>query len=126
MAVLIQLGFQARKTTRDSKLWVFNTLMGLRATWLNPNFVQAINLVDTVFYNNSEVRDKRREFLGVITVASGRELSSQEFEKSKDLIAEMLAKMGKELGFKFDHTQNQGHGLVSDWLSKIWNRRTLL
>src|SRR5580704_11915744 len=78
LAVATQLWFQARKTKRDSKLWTFNTLMGLRASIVSPNFVQAINLVDTVFYGNSEVRDKRREFLALVTAAQGRVMTSAE------------------------------------------------
>jgi hypothetical protein len=110
LAVATQLWFQARKTKRDSKLWVFNTLMGLRASIVSPNFVQAFNLVDSVFYRNSEVRDKRREFFAVISDVKGREMNAQEIEKCNDLIAEMLAKMGKELGFDFDHTQIKNTG----------------
>jgi hypothetical protein len=110
LAVATQLWFQARKTKRDSKLWVFNTLMGLRASFVNPNFVQAINLVDTVFYGNSEVRAKRKEFLTLVTGVKGRDLTLQEIDKIKDLIAEMLAKMGKELGFEFDHTEIKDTG----------------
>jgi hypothetical protein len=110
LAVATQLWFQARKTKRDSKLWTFNTLMGLRASIVSPNFVQAINLVDTVFYGNSEVRDKRREFLALVTAAQGRVMTSAEIDKAKDLIAELLAKMGKELGLDFDHTEIKDTG----------------
>lgn len=110
LAVATQLWFQTRKTKRDSKLWVLSTLMGLRANIVHPTFVQAFNLVDTVFYDNSEVRDKRKDFLAVVTTANGRNLNPQEIEKCNDLIAEMLAKMGKELGFEFDHTEIKNTG----------------
>ena len=39
LAVATQLWFQARNTKRETKLWVFNTLMGLRANILTPDFV---------------------------------------------------------------------------------------
>jgi hypothetical protein len=96
---------QARKAKRDIKLWVFNTLMSYRAMILNPNFVQAFNLVDVVFYENTEVRKKRKEFLDVVTAVAGRNLTPPEIEKCKDLVAEMLSKIGSDLGYDFDHTQ---------------------
>lgn len=110
VAVSAQLWIQARKAKRDLKLWVFNTLMGYRSTIVNPNFVQAFNLVDVVFYKNTEVRSKRKEFLDVVTATAGANLTPQQVEKCKDLVAEMLAKMGSELGFDFDHTQIKDTG----------------
>src|SRR6266849_586600 len=76
LAVATQLLMQARKAKRDTKLWVFNTLMSYRAMILNPNFVQAFNLVDVVFYKNAEVRKKRKEFLDIVTAAVGRDLTA--------------------------------------------------
>jgi hypothetical protein len=110
MAVGTQLWIQARKAKRDAKLWVFSTLMGYRAQFLNPIFVQAFNLVDVVFYKNTEARKKREEFMKVVIGAAGANLSPQAVEKLKDLVAEMLSKMGSELGFKFDHTQIKDTG----------------
>jgi hypothetical protein len=110
LAVAAQLWIQARKAKRDTKLWVFNSLMGYRAMILNPNFVQAFNLVDVVFYKNTDVRKKRKEFLEIVTAAAGANLTPQAIEKCKDLVAEMLSKMGSELGFEFDHTQIKDTG----------------
>ncbi len=110
LAVATQLWIQARKDKRDIKLWVFSTLMGYRAMILNPSFVQAFNLVDVVFYKNDEVRKKRKEFLDVVTAVVGRDLTPQEVEKCRDLVAEMLSKMGSELGYAFDHTQIKDTG----------------
>ncbi|SRR6266478_1869257 len=110
LAVAAQLWIQARKAKRDAKLWVFNSLMGYRAMILNPKFVQAFNLVDVVFYKNTDVREKRKEFLEIVTAAAGNNLSAQAIEKCKDLVAEMLSKMGSDLGFEFDHTQVKDTG----------------
>jgi hypothetical protein len=110
LAVATQLVMQARKAKRDTKVWVFNTLMGYRASFLNVNFVQAFNLVDVVFYKNDEVRRKRKEFMSLVSAATGRDLTQPEVEKLKDLIAEMLSKMGSELGYSFDHTQIKDTG----------------
>ncbi len=110
LAVATQLWIQARKAKRDSKLWVFNTLMAHRATPVNANFVQAFNLIDAVFYDNGEVREKRRECLAIVTNASGPNLTVPEAERLKDRVAEMLSKMGLELGYEFDHTEIKDTG----------------
>lgn len=109
-AVLTQLCMQARKAKRDTKMWVFNTLMAYRSMVVNINFVQAFNLVDVVFYKNTQVRKKRKEFLDLTTAAGGRDLTPQEVEKLKDIVAEMLAKMGKELKYDFGHTEIKDTG----------------
>jgi Family of unknown function (DUF6680) len=109
LAVATQLWMQARKAQRDAKLWVFNQLMAHRAQPINVNFVQAFNLIDAVFYNSAEVRQKRKDFMDVAGL-EGRDLTAQELEKIKDLVAEMLAKMGNDLGFEFDHTEIKNTG----------------
>jgi hypothetical protein len=119
LAVATQLWMQARKTKRDTKLWVFNTLMSYRAMIVSPNFVQAFNLVDVIFYKNAEVRKKRKEFLDLVTAATGRDLTPSEVEKCKDLVAEMLSKMGSELGYDFDHTQIKDTGYYPMALGKV-------
>lgn len=66
--------------------------------------------MDVVFYGNSEVRSKRQEFLTALTNAAGRDLTPQEIDRCKDLLAEMLAKMGRELSLEFDHTEIKDTG----------------
>lgn len=110
LAVATQLWFQARKAKRDSKLWVFNTLMGLRPQILHVDFVKAFNMIDVVFYGNTDIRRGRKEFLNIATGAAGRDLTQNEIDRMNDLLAEMLAKMGKQLGFAFDHTEIKNTG----------------
>ncbi len=117
---------QERKTKRDSKLWVFNTLMAHRATPVNANFVQAFNLIDAVFYDNWDVRNKREECLIVVTNATGHNLTPQEAERLKDLVAEMLSKMGSELGYDFDHTEIKDTGYYPVAFEKVDNAESAL
>lgn len=121
LAVATQLWFQARKQKRDLKLWVFNTLMSRRASWINQEFVQAFNVVDSVYYDYTEIRAKRREFLEIANAAgkANRDLTAAEHERCKDLLSEMLAKMGKELGLTFDHTQIKDTGYYPAGLEKL-------
>jgi hypothetical protein len=119
LAVATQLWMQARKAKRDAKHWVFSTLMSYRAMIVNPNFVQAFNLIDVVFYKNAEVRKKRKEFMDIAISASGRTLTPQEIDKLKDLVAEILSKMGSELRYKFDHTQIKDTGYYPDAFDRL-------
>jgi hypothetical protein len=83
--------------------------------------VQAFNLVDVVFYENTEVRKKRKEFLDVVTAVAGRNLTPPEIEKCKDLVAEMLSKIGSDLGYDFDHTQIKDTGYYPVAFEKLDN-----
>jgi hypothetical protein len=107
LAVATQLWMQSRKEHREDKLWVFETLMSFRATWIAPGFVRALNSVNVVFYDNKGVTDKLQELVSTLVLAgnAGDNFPPELLDKCKDLLAEMLAKMGKELGFEFDHTQ---------------------
>jgi uncharacterized protein DUF6680 len=118
LAVATQLWVQARKSKRDVKVWVFTNLMGLRANFVNPTFVQAFNLVDVVFYKHSDIRDKRKEFMDFILRIGERDLTPQEVDRCRDLISEMLAKIGKVLGLVFDHTQIKDTGYYPKALGK--------
>jgi hypothetical protein len=121
LAVGAQLWIQARKAKRDLKLLVFNTLMSFRSQPLNPNFVQAFNLVDVVFYKNADVRKKRKDFMDVVTANPGGNLTNQQLENLKDLVAEMLSKIGSELGYEFDHTQIKDSGYYPIAFEKLDN-----
>jgi len=118
-AVGTQLWVQSYKAKKDQKLWVFNTLMGLRGNFVNETFVQAFNLIDVLFYKDRDIRQKRKEFIDVVGVAAGRDLTNPEVERCKDLISEMLAKMGAKLGYAFDHTELKNAGYYPIGLMKL-------
>jgi hypothetical protein len=119
VAVLTQLWIQARNSKRATKLLVFNTLMSYRTVLLNPHFVQAFNLVDVVFYNNEEVREKRKAFMDVVLAFAGGNMTPQAVEQLRDIVAEMLSKMGAELGYDFDHLQIKGTGYYPAAFEKL-------
>src|ERR1035437_1978737 len=57
-ALAIQRWADHRREKRQGKLRVFRILMMYRATRLNPNFVQALNVIDVVFNGNNR-KEKR-------------------------------------------------------------------
>lgn len=106
LAVLTQLGWQRRKEKRDQKAWVFGTLMSLRAQQLAPDYVRALNCIDVVFYNNSKVRERWKVLLAHFCSDAFKKdpVDQSAIERARDLAAELMAEMAKDLGYQYDHT----------------------
>ncbi len=110
IALRVQRKADEERETRGRKLWIFKTLMSNRATRLNANFVQALNMIDIEFTELQEksVRDSWKELLDHYTVWGAKTDKLRktddkaDIERSTDLLAEMLMKMGKGLGYDFD------------------------
>ena len=110
VALKVQRRGDEARETRSRKLWIFKTLMGNRATRLNPNFVQALNMIDIEFTEPSEkpVRDSWKELLDHYNVWGTKNESERkaderaDVERSTDLLADMLMQMGRGLGYDFD------------------------
>lgn len=101
------------RARRERKVWIFKTLMTYRATRLNNNFVQALNMIDIEFTEPSdkEIRDSWKELLDHYTAWGAkperqRKLDERaDVERSNDLLAEMLVKMGGSLGYGFSRIE---------------------
>lgn len=110
VALKVQREGDEEREKRGRKLWIFKTLMGNRATRLNANFVQALNMIDIEFTGTTEkgIRDSWKELLdhytawGAKTEAQRKVDEKSDIERSTDLLAEMLRKMGEGLGYDFD------------------------
>jgi hypothetical protein len=102
-ALRIQRELDDEREMKNRKLYVFKTLMTYRATPLNINFVQALNLIDVEFLGTDEkekaVREAWKELLDHFN--SYNEVANP-LEKSKELTATLLAAMGQSLGYHFD------------------------
>jgi hypothetical protein len=105
-AVVTQLWWQHHKQKRDQKLWVFGTLMTLRGSSLTQDFVKALNFIDVVFYENQTVRTKWKNLLTHLSsdAYKGEQISQGTLEHTRDLQAELLVEMAKDLGFGYDFT----------------------
>lgn len=110
VALKVQRCGDEEREKKGRKVWIFKTLMGSRATRLNANYVQALNLIDIEFLDVKEkgVRDSWKELLDHYT-AWGAKTEKQrkvdekvDVERSNDLLAEMLMKMGRVLDYDFD------------------------
>jgi hypothetical protein len=110
IALRVQRRGDEDREKRGRKLWIFKTLMSNRATRLNANYVQALNMIDIEFIDPSEkdVRDTWKELLdhytawGAKTEAQRKLDDKADAETANNMLAEMLVKMGKGLGYQFD------------------------
>jgi len=113
LAVLTQLVWQHVKELRNQKLWVFGQLMSLRGFSVTPDWVKALNFIDVVFYKDEKVREKWKTLL---TFLRSEEYKTAPTEKTRDLLAELLAEMAKELGFGYDFTHIKNGAYYPDVL----------
>lgn len=106
LAIAGQLWYQRRKDRRDAKANVFRVLMSLRNAQLSAEFVTALNLIDLVFYKNEAVRERWSKLWEFLNDKENFSLPrpSDVIEKQRDLTAQLLSTMARELGFEFDHT----------------------
>lgn len=110
IALKAQKKGEERKQSLDRKLWIFKTLMSNRATRLNANFVQALNMIEIEFPHPSEkgIRHAWKELLdhytawGAKTEAQRKADERADVDRSNELLAAMLETMGRSLGYDFD------------------------
>jgi len=110
IALKVQRKADEARDAKGRRLNIFTTLMSNRATRLNPNFVQALNMIDIVFTDRSEadVRDAWKELQdhysdwGKKTPQQRKLEDKRDIETSEDLLAQLLVTMGKSLGFDFN------------------------
>jgi len=109
-ALKIQRKLDEEREAKNRKLWIFKTLMSNRATRWNPACVQALNMIDIEFTDQSEkaVRDAWKELLDHYN-DWGKKMPEQrkaddkyDSEKAGDLLTDLLVTMGKGLGYEFD------------------------
>jgi hypothetical protein len=121
-ALAIQRWADHRRDRRKIKMWVFTTLMTYRATRLNHNFVQALNLIDVVYDgNNSKEKNVRTAWKILLDHLGTNQGAPQAPEKTWDLTIKLLVQMGAVLGYDFDevHLKRQvyqpvGHTQVEE------------
>lgn len=102
-ALGIQRWADNRRENRKTKRWVFTTLMTYRATRLNQNFVQALNVIDVVFNGKSEDERQVRTSWKVLLDHLGTDQQPQASQdKAVDLTIKLLVVMGRVLDYEFD------------------------
>lgn len=116
LAVQAQKMIERMGQKRASKLWIFNTLMGTRATRLAPQHIQALNMIDLAFYGrklfgllyDSEYDKAVREAWKVYLDHLATDASTPNWgQTGETLFTELLEAMADCLGYHFDRVQIQ-------------------
>jgi uncharacterized protein DUF6680 len=102
-ALKIQRTLDGEREERNRKLSVFKTLMSYRRTRLALPFVQALNLIDVEFTASDEKeRAVREAWKELNDLYANYKTTANAEDKADDLVATLLAAMGKCLGYDFD------------------------
>jgi hypothetical protein len=119
-ALKIQRTLDEEREARNRKVNIFKTLMSYRVTRLAPAFVQALNLIDVEFTANNEkekaVRDAWKELNDLY---ADYKTTANADEKANDLVAVLLAAMGKCLGYDFDKVYLKKGGYYPEGLVNV-------
>ena len=111
LAVYVQKKIETWKSQRDTKLWIFKTLMATRGATLSPQHVQALNMIDLEFSDKDkkekEVKLIWKEYLDhLASLPKDPEASKAALpawsEKNSDYLAELMQAMGVCFGYDFD------------------------
>jgi hypothetical protein len=80
--------------------------MSLRALPLAPDYVRALNYIDVVFYKNAKVRERWKALLEHFASDAYQKAGAEQaaVDRARDLSAELMAEMAKDLGYQYDHT----------------------
>jgi hypothetical protein len=93
LAIQIQAYIEKRRESRNRKISLFSTLIATRATRLAADHVRALNMIDIVFIDDSEIIRLWREYHdSLMQVNSQRD----------DLFIDLLHAIGRHLNFNFD------------------------
>jgi len=111
LAVFVQKKIETWKIKRDTKLWIFKTLMATRGATLSSQHVQALNMIDLEFSDKDkkekEVKRIWKEYLDHLASLPKDPESSKAalpswIEKNSEYLADLLQAMGACFGYDFD------------------------
>ncbi len=97
---------QNNRQNQERKEWVFRTLMTTRSARLQPDHIQALNNIAFVFSNHKEIVDAWGLYFAHLNADQGSTEDSRVrwYEKSNNLLTELLHLMAKDLNIPFSKT----------------------
>jgi hypothetical protein len=99
-AVLITRWIDRKRALRDRQLEVFRALMRTRKNAIQPDHVNALNLVEIEFHNVEPVLAAYRDLMRHIN--SGGVADDQWVNKHRSFLTKLLSAMATELGYKIE------------------------
>ena len=126
-ALWAQWRLQLRRERRDQRMRMFKTLMATRATALDINHVQSLNMIDVEFSKSdptdTAIRDAWKTYHAHLNAPRPQEEmpGRQWDDNQRDYLAQLLSKMGKSLGYNFDFTYYKSGAYHPSGLGDNWN-----
>lgn len=117
LAVQAQKAVERARERRGRKAWVFHTLMATRAARVSAEHVQALNMIDLVFYGKPIMGFKRRskaeqtvldawkEYLDHLNTKVDEKDMSVWSSKNDELFVNLLYAISQDVQFSFDRVQ---------------------
>jgi hypothetical protein len=109
VAIQIQKYMENNREKRNRKMNIFRTLMATRGFPLNPQHVEALNMIDIEFYKNQKVVDTWKLLLDnyLNFPKDPKEPNFQSrldacVKASNELLADLLYEMANALNYSFD------------------------
>ncbi len=97
IAVLVTVFLQARKDSKQRRLWIFNSLIATRHSPMTDENVRALNMIDVVFYNSSRVRKLWHEYYDMLSNEGLNNPTGWAQRQAKNL--EMITEMADVVGY---------------------------
>ncbi|MGP9575375.1 DUF6680 family protein [Halomonas sp. AOP42-D2-25] len=117
LAVQAQKAIERARESRNRKSWVFHSLMATRAARVSADHVQALNMIDLVFYGTQflGIHRRKKSEQGVLDawreyhdhLGDRAENNSMELwhTRGEELFVNLLYAMADDVGYKFDRVQ---------------------
>jgi hypothetical protein len=132
LALQMQRILDERRDQKKRKLWIFRAIMSNRATILNANYVQALNLIDIDFASNSQtdkdVRIAWKVLLDHLStkVEDDKAAIKASNERSLDLRVALMKALAKALDYEFDEVQIKKGSYLPTGHSELENEQNML
>ena len=117
LAVQAQKWIELLRENRRRKTFLFEQLMGTRASRLSQEHVRALNMIDIVFYGSTKfgvlrrskseqaVLDKWKEYLDHLCNKLPHQTDESWFDTGNELFTDLLFNIAKDLDYTFDRVQ---------------------
>jgi hypothetical protein len=104
IAVQVSLLLQRRKEKKEERLKVFRALMSTRAAPLSGAHVDALNMIDVVFYDRGKKQKAVLEAHNMYLAHLGKSATETTgwLERRVELLIDLLQKMATALDYEFD------------------------
>jgi hypothetical protein len=117
LAVQAQKAIERIRERKSRKSWVFHQLMGTRAARVSAEHVQALNMIDLVFYGHrvlgvprrsrseQAVLDAWHEYLDHLGTKADEKNQEIWNSRGEELFVNLLFTIATDVGYKFDRVQ---------------------